>query len=108
VIDSTRVHITEEEAKVLWPKINAFVREQGDSLSMRSDDPQERRMAEALLLLQKQRRSRGRRGELRADEALAVSAGATRHDTRSVAQAAGGQDSNLRPSGYEMSGLQSG
>jgi superfamily II DNA or RNA helicase len=59
VIDSTRIEITEEEALILWPKINAFVRKTGGPPSIRSDEPQERRMAEALLFLQKQRRAAG-------------------------------------------------
>lgn len=59
VIDSTRVEISEDEARILWPKINAFVRTHGARPSVRSDDPQERRMAEALLLLQKKRRELG-------------------------------------------------
>jgi hypothetical protein len=59
VIDSTRIDITEEEARILWPKINAFVRAKGEPPNIRSDDPQEQRMAEALLFLQKQRRALG-------------------------------------------------
>lgn len=59
VIDSTRIEITEEEARILWPKINAFVRAKGVPPSIRADDPQEQRMAEALLFLQKQRRALG-------------------------------------------------
>jgi superfamily II DNA or RNA helicase len=57
VIDGTRIDITDEEARILWPKINAFVRKTGKPPSVRSEDPQERRMAEALLFLQKQRRT---------------------------------------------------
>jgi len=59
VIDATRIDITEEEARILWPKVNAFVRANGEPPSVRSEDPQERRMAEALLFLQKQRRELG-------------------------------------------------
>lgn len=55
VIDSTRIDITEDEARILWPKINAFMRKTGRPPSIRSEDPQEQRMAEALLFLQKQR-----------------------------------------------------
>ena len=29
-IDATRIDITEEEARILWPKVNAFVRANGD------------------------------------------------------------------------------
>lgn len=59
VIDSTRVEISEDEARILWPKINAFVRRTGTPPSIRSEDPQEQRMAEALLFLQKKRRELG-------------------------------------------------
>lgn len=59
IIDSTRIDIGEEEARILWPKINAFVRKTGKPPSVRSESPQERRMAEALLFLQKQRRTLG-------------------------------------------------
>lgn len=55
VIDSTRIDITEDEARILWPKINAFVRKTGRPPIIRSENPQEQRMAEALLFLQKQR-----------------------------------------------------
>ena len=59
VIDATRIEITEDEARILWPKVNAFVREHGTRPSVRSEDPLERRMAEALLFLQAQRRTLG-------------------------------------------------
>jgi superfamily II DNA or RNA helicase len=59
VIDSTRIDISDEEARILWPKVNAFVRRTGIPPSVRSDNPQERRMAEALLFLQKKRRELG-------------------------------------------------
>jgi len=59
VIDATRVQIDEAEALILWPKIQAFYREHGEKPSIRSNDPLQRRMAEALLFLQKQRREQG-------------------------------------------------
>ncbi|MFN8150271.1 MAG: hypothetical protein U0R24_03975 [Solirubrobacterales bacterium] len=58
-IDTTRVEMSEEEALLLWPKIQAFVRREGDRPNVRSNDPQEQRLAEALLLLQRQRREQG-------------------------------------------------
>lgn len=58
-IDATRIEITEAEALILWPKVNEFVRLRGERPSIRSADPLERRMAEALLFLQKQRREKG-------------------------------------------------
>jgi superfamily II DNA or RNA helicase len=58
-IDSTRLSISEEEALLLWPKVQRFVTDHGDKPSVRSNDPLERRMAEALLFLQKKRRELG-------------------------------------------------
>ena len=47
------------EVKILWPKINLFVKEQGRNPDVRSHDPLERRMAEAVLFLHKKRREAG-------------------------------------------------
>lgn len=58
-IDATRIDIEEPEALILWPKIQEFVRHHGEKPNVRSSDPLERRMAEALLFLQKQRREQG-------------------------------------------------
>lgn len=58
-IEETRLHMTEEEAIILWPKIKKFAKEVGREPSISSFDPQERRMAEALLLLRKLKRERG-------------------------------------------------
>ena len=55
-IETTRVDMSEEEALLLWPKIQAFVRKTGERPDVRSRDPLEQRLAGALLLLQKQRR----------------------------------------------------
>jgi hypothetical protein len=54
-----RIDITEDEVKVLWPKINLFVREKGRNPDIRSSDHLEQRMAEAVLFLQKRRRDAG-------------------------------------------------
>jgi len=62
-IDETRLAITDEEARLLWPKIKKFRAEKGRKPSMRSDDPQEARMGEALLFLQKQARDHRRATE---------------------------------------------
>ena len=54
-IDTTRLAITGDEAKLLWPKINQFVKEHGGQHpDVRSHDPLERRMAEALLYMQRE------------------------------------------------------
>ena len=58
-IDATRIEVTEEEALILWPKIKEFYRLRGERPSVRAADPLERRMAEALLFLQKQRQEQG-------------------------------------------------
>lgn len=58
-IEETRIHMTEEEAIILWPKIKKFVKEIGNEPNISSLDPQERRMAEALILLRKLKRERG-------------------------------------------------
>ncbi len=58
-IDATRITIEEPEALILWPKIQQFVRQHGDRPDISASDPQERRMAEALIFLQKQRREQG-------------------------------------------------
>lgn len=55
-IDTTRIEMSEEEALLLWPKINDFARKTGKPPDRNSGDPQEQRMAEALLLLQQKRR----------------------------------------------------
>jgi len=55
-IDTTRVDMSEDEALVLWPKIQAFAKREGRKPELKSTDPLEQRMAGALLLLQKQRR----------------------------------------------------
>lgn len=58
-IEETRINMTEEEAIILWPKIKKFVQEVGTEPNISSFDPQERRMAEALILLRKLKRERG-------------------------------------------------
>ena len=58
-IDETRIEMSEEEALLLWPKIQAFVRRTGEQPDLNSADPLQRRMAAALLVLQKERREHG-------------------------------------------------
>ncbi len=55
-IDTTRVDMTDDEALVLWPKIQAFAKREGRKPELDSKDPLEQRMAGALLLLQRRRR----------------------------------------------------
>lgn len=56
-IEATRIDITDEEAIILWPKIKVFVQEHDwKSPDREAYDPLERRLAEALIYIKKQRR----------------------------------------------------
>lgn len=55
-IDATRITMTEEEAIILWPKIKNWVAKTGEQPSIQSFDPQERRLAEAIIFLKEQKR----------------------------------------------------
>ena len=54
-ITATRIEITEEEALVIWPKIQAWAKVNGRKPDVRSDDPTEKRYAETLLFLQRKK-----------------------------------------------------
>lgn len=54
-ISATRIEISEEEALLLWPKIQAWHKVNGRKPDVRSDDPTERRYAEALLFLRRKK-----------------------------------------------------
>ena len=56
-IELTRIQMTEEEAVILWPKIQSFVKNSGGKHpDISSLDPLERRMAEAIIFLRHERR----------------------------------------------------
>lgn len=55
-IDATRIQMTEEEAIVLWPKIKNWIERTGEQPSIQAFDPQERRLAEAIIFLKEQKR----------------------------------------------------
>ncbi|MCD4651617.1 MAG: ATP-dependent helicase [Candidatus Cloacimonetes bacterium] len=55
-IDATRINMDVEEAIILWPKIQEFVRTYKKEPSLISNDPLERRLAECLTYLRKQNR----------------------------------------------------
>ena len=55
-ITATRIEITEEEALLLWPKIQQFAKVNRRQPDVRGDDPTEKRYAEALLFLRKKKR----------------------------------------------------
>ncbi|ANI91109.1 DEAD/DEAH box helicase [Dietzia timorensis] len=66
-ITSTRVEISEDEALALFPKIQNWVKVNGRHPEVRSDDPTEKRYAEALLFLRRlkqQREARKRASEM--------------------------------------------
>lgn len=56
-IDATRIQMTEEEAIILWPKIKNWVKRTGEQPSIHSFEPQERRLAEAIIFLKEKRRT---------------------------------------------------
>lgn len=56
VIEATRIQMTLEEAMLLWPKINDFVKTFKRNPGLQSSDPLERRMAEAIIYLKEQKR----------------------------------------------------
>jgi len=58
-IDTTRIDIEEAEAFILWPKVQAFTQAHGKPPSVHSNDPLERRMGEAVLYLQAERKKQG-------------------------------------------------
>ena len=57
-IDSSRINMTEEEAVILWPKIKQWVNKTGKKPDIRSIDPKEKRMAEAIIFLKELKRKK--------------------------------------------------
>ncbi len=57
-IEATRIRMDFEEAKILWPKIQEFVKTYGKEPSLKSNDPLERRMAECVIYLKEEKRKR--------------------------------------------------
>jgi hypothetical protein len=47
-----------EEASILWPKIQEFIKTQGKEPNLNSNDPKERRMAECIIYLKEEKRKR--------------------------------------------------
>jgi len=58
VIEATRIQMTFEEAKILWPKILEFKKTFDREPSLQSSDPLERRMAECIIYLKEEKRKR--------------------------------------------------
>lgn len=57
-IRSTRFKMDWEEAKVLWPKVQSFVKETGREPSLSSVDQNEQRLAECIIYLKEQKRKK--------------------------------------------------
>ncbi|NJL11634.1 MAG: ATP-dependent helicase [Microscillaceae bacterium] len=55
-IQSIKIEMTEEEAIILWPQIKAWKERTGEAPDIRSFDPKEKRMAEALIFLRELKR----------------------------------------------------
>ncbi|WP_342305900.1 DEAD/DEAH box helicase family protein [Methanolobus sp. ZRKC5] len=58
-IEATRIRMDFEEAKILWPKIQEFVKTYNKQPSLSSNDPLERRMAECIIYLKEEKRKQG-------------------------------------------------
>ncbi len=57
-IEATRIQMSFEEAKILWPKIQEFVKTFGKEPSIDANDPLEKRMAECIIYLKNEKRNR--------------------------------------------------
>ncbi len=57
-IESTRITMDFEEAKILRPKIQTFIKERWTQPDINSHDPLEKRMAECIIYLKKEKRNR--------------------------------------------------
>ena len=55
-IEATRIKMDFEEAKILWPKIQEFVKMYGKEPNLKSNDPLEKRMAECIIYLKEEKR----------------------------------------------------
>lgn len=58
-IESTRIQMDFEEAKILWPKIQEFIKTYKREPSLQSIDPLEKRMAECIIYLKEEKRKQG-------------------------------------------------
>ena len=59
-IASTRIKMDFEEAKLLWPKVNAFFKKQGREPDLNAQDLIERRLAECIVWIKDQKRQKAR------------------------------------------------
>ena len=57
-IEATRIKMDFEEAKILWPKIQEFMKMYNKEPNLKSNDPLEIRMAECIIYLKEEKRKR--------------------------------------------------
>jgi len=57
-IEATRIKMDFEEAKILWPKIQEFIKMYKREPNFNSNDPLEKRMAECIIYLKEEKRKR--------------------------------------------------
>lgn len=57
-IETTRIQMDFEEAKLLWPKVKQFVHENGREPDLNSSDFTEKRLAECLIYIKQEKRKR--------------------------------------------------
>jgi len=57
-IESTRIKMDFEEARILWPKIQEFIKMYKREPNLKSNDPLEKRMAECIIYLKEEKRKR--------------------------------------------------
>jgi len=57
-IEASRIKMDFEEAKILWPKIQEFIKMYNKQPNLQSNDPIEKRMAECIIYLKEEKRKR--------------------------------------------------
>ena len=57
-IETTRIQMDFDEAKLLWPKVKQFVHEKGREPDLSSSDFTEKRLAECVIYIKQQKRKR--------------------------------------------------
>ncbi len=57
-IEASRIKMDFEEAKILWPKIQEFIKMYNKEPNLKSNDPLEKRMAECIIYLKEEKRKR--------------------------------------------------
>lgn len=61
-IQAAKIEMTEQEAIILWPKIKEWRKKTGQNPDVRSHDPKEKRMAEAIIFLRELKRQKQSNG----------------------------------------------